>query len=348
MVEVDDHGREGADRPRRLSDHPFEGVLHCPLVGQTSQWVGSGSQLSEREIAQVPEDGRGLGHALADPPGRAAVRFAGVADEHRADDLPADEQRLTGRDTGQLSAHLAAGQRGAVATLGVAAGEPNGQARAGGGMLEGMLGTRLSARGSGDLDRSARGHVCDQPTQPGLDGLRRGGELRSARPPARGDGEQALPSERQERVPFDGDPGDLGIFRRRVTRVKADQRRDVVSTSGIAIALSWARSRSAEDASLGVAIRKLMTSTRPRSLASPLVVSAVRKLSSNTCRFAALTSARPLSPSTAIAATATNNTNRDRKNRVLARISAKRIPPCIDLLPQPLETSRQGCVPEPA
>ena len=103
----------GVIRSVGLSHHPLQGVLGGALVRQPGQRVVVGPELGQREVAQVAQHRRRLGHRVPDPElviGRQRIL---VRDQHRSDDLPAHQQRLAdraGSGTAQ-SAQLSSGVR---------------------------------------------------------------------------------------------------------------------------------------------------------------------------------------------------------------------------------------------
>ena len=66
VVEVEQHERQRAAAPRRLREHPGEGVGDGPLVREAGETVGRGADLGDREVAKVREHGRRLAHRVAD------------------------------------------------------------------------------------------------------------------------------------------------------------------------------------------------------------------------------------------------------------------------------------------
>ena len=107
VVEVEEDRATAGERAAGLREHALERVVDGAPVRQPGQRVGRGAQLGEREVAQVGEHRRGLGHRVVDAAALGSVGAPPLLDEHRADDLAADEQRLAGRLARLRAADLA-------------------------------------------------------------------------------------------------------------------------------------------------------------------------------------------------------------------------------------------------
>ena len=90
-----------------LRGHALERVVDGALVRQPGQRVGRRAPLGQRQVAEVREHRRGLADRCVDAPAVAVGRRPADADEHRADDLAADQQRLADRGVRELAADLA-------------------------------------------------------------------------------------------------------------------------------------------------------------------------------------------------------------------------------------------------
>ena len=132
VVEVE-HDR-GQRRPpaRRLGHHAPELVLGGAAVGQPGERVGRGPVLGQREGAQVGEDRRGERDGVVDAPLLHHLKRLGVLDQHRADDLAADEQRRAGVVAPRRRRRLALehGRRGGARLVGPRQRAPPGRSAA--------------------------------------------------------------------------------------------------------------------------------------------------------------------------------------------------------------------------
>ena len=155
VVEVEEDRAQRRGGAAGLRGHPLERVVDGALVGQPGQRVGRGAQLGQRQVAEVREHRRGLGDRLVDAPAVGVGRRSADADEHRADHLAADQQRLAHRGVRELAADLALHDLlGRFAAL-VGAVEADGEAAARLGLRERRLQRAVGSSGTVGSSRSA-------------------------------------------------------------------------------------------------------------------------------------------------------------------------------------------------
>ena len=120
----------GVTRPAGVGDHPLDRLVGGAAVGQPGERVAGGAALGHGEVALVGQDRRGLDDGLAHAVAPRLRRSALAGDQHRADHLAADQQRLAQDRAGDLAARLALHQRALAGLRAVGAAEAHGQARA--------------------------------------------------------------------------------------------------------------------------------------------------------------------------------------------------------------------------